>query len=167
MAKKMAKKNPTGENRLHWAGAFENKRTFFVLTDCSVQSNFRQGSTQKPTKYKPHYAPCQHSFIDTWGIKKQQKCRGGGCDGTKTCHGWIWWYQQHTMNQTVRCSPNKMTEQASFFFFFALGQTLHFLMSNSFSFYRQHYWSGSFSNIFKYIYNIMQCCKKYPKIILG
>lgn len=40
-------------------------RAFFVLTDCSSHPNFRQGSTQKPAKYKPHYTPSHRSFPDS------------------------------------------------------------------------------------------------------
>lgn len=78
-------------------------RTFFVLTDCSLHSNFRQGSTQRAAKYKPHYTSCHRSFIDTWGIKKWQRCRDRGCNGTKMCQVETW------MNLTVstaRCKSN-------------------------------------------------------------
>lgn len=85
-------------------------RTFFVLTDCSLHSNFGQGSTQETAKYKPHYTPGRRSFIDTWGIKKWQRCRDGGCNGTKMCHEWMWWYQ------TIRCFPTRWQSESESFF---------------------------------------------------
>lgn len=93
---------------------------FFVLTDCSLHPNFRRGSTQKIAKYKPHYTPCHRSFIDTWGIKKWQRCRHGGCEGTKMCHERMRWHQQHAVNQTLRCIPHKVTISAWRFFPFLL-----------------------------------------------
>lgn len=95
-------------------------RTFFVLTDCSLHSNFRQGSTQRAAKYKPHYTPCHRSFIDTWGIKKWQRCRDRGCNGTKMCQVETW---MNVMVSTVRCKSNhtlyscKMTVSPRQFFF--------------------------------------------------
>lgn len=91
--------------------------TCFVLTDCSSHSNFRQGSTQKTAKYKPHYTPCHRSFIDTWGIKKWQRCRNRGCKGTKTCHAWMWWHQQNAVNQTIHCIPTRWQSQPATFIF--------------------------------------------------
>lgn len=99
-------------------------RTFFVLTDCSLHSNFRWGSTQKTAKYKPHYAPCHRSFIDTWGIKKWQRCRDEGCIGTKMCQVETW---MNVMVSTAGCKSNhtlyshKITVWACQFFF-SLGE---------------------------------------------
>lgn len=83
--------------------AYLKNRTFFVLTDCSSHSNFRPGSTQKTAKYKPHYASCHRSLIDTWGIKKWQRCRDRGCDGTKMCQLETW---MNVMVSTARCKSN-------------------------------------------------------------
>lgn len=78
-------KTPTGMNHLYGAGILKKKRALLVLTDCSTHSNFRQAVHRKTAKYKSHYTPCHHSFIDTWGIKKWHRCRDRGCNGTKMC----------------------------------------------------------------------------------
>lgn len=72
--------------------AYLKNRTSFVLTDCSFQSNFRQGDTRggKQLNINLIIPPCHRGFIDTWGIKKWQRCRDGGCNGTKICQVETW-----------------------------------------------------------------------------
>lgn len=126
-------------------------RTFFVLTDCCLHSNFRQGSTQKTAKYKPHYTPCHRSFIDTWGIKKWQRCRAGGCNGTKMCHEWMWWYQRHAVNQTIRCIPTRwQSEPASFF-----SRPLQNIMQKILHFIAASYNLWFYTAILKFLYAVL------------
>lgn len=80
--------------------AYLKNRTFFVLTDRSMHSNFWRGSTQKLAKYKPHYTPCHLTFIDTWGIEKWQRCWDRGCNGTKMCQVVTW---MNVMVSTACC----------------------------------------------------------------
>lgn len=85
---------------------FLKKRTSFVLTDCSFQSNFRRGGTQggKWLNINLIISQCHRSFIDTWGIKNGRGAEMEVAMEQKYVrwkHEWMRWYQERAVNKPI------------------------------------------------------------------
>lgn len=84
----------------------KKKRTSFVLTDCSFQSNFRRGGTQggKWLNINLIISQCHRSFIDTWGIKNGRGAEMEVAMEQKYVrwkHEWVRWYQERAANKPI------------------------------------------------------------------